>query len=181
MSSESGEVPPSGQPVSKKAAKKEAAKQEKLRRRMEEASISSASQADEQENDPLSGNYGDVPLSELQSKSEVDFPYTEVGSLAEHLKDQLVLVRGRAQTIRAVGKKMAFLVIRERGFTVQAVISEQADVVSRQMVKYAAALNKESIIDVEGIVSVPAEPIKGASQKVKSYNFMFFPRCSVTL
>ncbi|PKI31782.1 hypothetical protein CRG98_047821, partial [Punica granatum] len=164
-SSESAEAPA----VSKKAAKKEAAKAEKLRRRMEEASISisAAAQAAEQENDPLSANYGDAPLSELQSKSEVDFPYTEVGSLAEHLKDQVVLVRGRAQTIRAVGKKMAFLVVRERGFTVQVVVTEQADVVSRQMVKYVAALNRESIIDVEGIVSVPAEPIKGASQKVE--------------
>ncbi|KAK4755977.1 hypothetical protein SAY87_009734 [Trapa incisa] len=167
MSSESGEVPPSGQAASKKAAKKEAAKQEKLRRRMEEASNSSASQAAEQEDDPLSANYGDVPLSELQSKSEVDFPYTEVGSLADHLKDQVVLIRGRAQTIRAVGKKMAFIVVRERGFTVQAVASELADMVSHQMVKYVATLNRESIIDVEGIVSVPAEPIKGASQKVE--------------
>ncbi|KAK4798558.1 hypothetical protein SAY86_030884 [Trapa natans] len=167
MSSESGEVPPSGQAASKKAAKKEAAKQEKLRRRMEEASNSSASQAAEQEDDPLSANYGDVPLSELQSKSEVDFPYTEVGSLADHLKDQVALIRGRAQTIRAVGKKMAFIVVRERGFTVQAVASELADMVSRQMVKYVATLNRESIIDVEGIVSVPAEPIKGASQKVE--------------
>lgn len=160
-------MPASGQPVSKKAAKKEAAKQEKLRRRMEEASISAAFQAAEQESDALSANYGDVPLSELQSKSEVDFPYTEVGSLAEHLKGQLVLVRGRAQTIRAVGKKMAFLVVRERVFTIQAVVSEQAGVVSRQMVKYVAALSRESIIDVEGVVCVPAEPIKGASQKVK--------------
>ncbi|CDP04847.1 unnamed protein product [Coffea canephora] len=35
------------------------------------------------------------------------------------------------------------------------------------MVKYAAALSKESIIDVEGVVSVPKDPIKGASQQVE--------------
>ncbi|PKI31783.1 hypothetical protein CRG98_047822 [Punica granatum] len=117
------------------------------------------------DNDPLFANYGDIPLAELQSKSEVDFPYTEVGSLMEHLNDEVVLVRGRAQTIRGVGKKMAFVVVRERGFTVQAVVSEQAGLVSPQMVKYVASLNRESIIDVEGILTVPSDPIKGASQK----------------
>lgn len=161
----------SGQPsISKKAAKKEAAKQEKQRRRMDELNLSSASQT--LEHDPLAANYGDVPLLELQSKVEVDFPYTAVEGLTEELKDKPVLVRGRAQTIRAVGKKMAFVVVREKGFTVQCVVTEQPEFVSRQMVKFVASLSRESIIDVEGIISVPAEPIKGASQKVIYFALM---------
>ena len=59
---------------------------------------------------------------------------------------------------------MAFLVIRESGFTVQV----QPDTVSPQMVKYATALSRESIVDVEGLVSVPTASIKGATQQVST-------------
>ncbi|CAK9317422.1 unnamed protein product [Citrullus colocynthis] len=157
----------SSKAVSKKAAKKEAAKQEKLRRRQEaatEAAISSLNVED----DPLSANYGDVPLSDLQSKVAKDIEnWTQVGSLTGELKDKYVILRGRIQTIRAVGKKMAFLVVRERGFTVQCVVSEQPELVSRQMVKYVDGLSRESIVDVEGVVSVPNVAIKGATQQVE--------------
>jgi aspartyl-tRNA synthetase len=62
---------------------------------------------------------------------------------------------------------MAFLVIRENGFTVQCLVQAQPDLVSPQMVKFAAALSRESIVDVEGVVSIPAAPIKGATQQVE--------------
>ncbi|KAG7024493.1 Aspartate--tRNA ligase 2, cytoplasmic [Cucurbita argyrosperma subsp. argyrosperma] len=153
--------------VSKKAAKKEAAKLEKLRRRQEaaaEAAISSLNVED----DPLSANYGDVPLSDLQSKEAKDVAnWTQVGSLTGELKEKYVILRGRIQTIRAVAKKMAFLVVREKGFTVQCVVSEQPELVSRQMVKYVVGLSRESIVDVEGVVSVPNVAIKGATQQVE--------------
>ncbi|KAL3731016.1 hypothetical protein ACJRO7_011104 [Eucalyptus globulus] len=97
---------------------------------------------EEEEQDPLAVNYGEVPLPDLQS----------------------VLVRGRAQAIRAVGKKMAFVAVRERGFTVQCVVTEQEGSVSRQMVKFVASLNRESIVDVRGTLTLPSSPMKGASQ-----------------
>ncbi|KAG6608188.1 Aspartate--tRNA ligase 2, cytoplasmic, partial [Cucurbita argyrosperma subsp. sororia] len=153
--------------VSKKAAKKEAAKQEKLRRRQEAAAEVAISSLDV-EDDPLSANYGDVPLSNLQSKEAKNIEnWTQVGSLTGELKDKYVLLRGRVQTIRAVAKKMAFLVVREKGFTVQCVVSEQPELVSRQMVKYVVGLSRESIVDVEGVVSVPNVAIKGATQQVE--------------
>ncbi|XP_022981999.1 aspartate--tRNA ligase 2, cytoplasmic-like [Cucurbita maxima] len=153
--------------VSKKAAKKEAAKQEKLRRRQEAAAEVSISSLDV-EDDPLSANYGDVPLSNLQSKEAKNIDnWTQVGSLTGELKDKYVLLRGRVQTIRAVAKKMAFLVVREKGFTVQCVVSEQPELLSRQMVKYVVGLSRESIVDVEGVVSVPNVAIKGATQQVE--------------
>ncbi|XP_054799386.1 aspartate--tRNA ligase 2, cytoplasmic [Prosopis cineraria] len=181
MSSESQEptVPPqSEQPdhddeesksTSKKAAKKEAAKQEKLRRRQEAAlAAATSSLSVDSEEDPLAVNYGDVPLLELQSKTVANISdWTKVEVLNNLLEGKWVLIRGRAQTIRAVGKKMAFLVIRENGFTVQCVVQVQPNQVSPQMVKYAAALSRESIVDIEGVVSVPATPIKGASQQVE--------------
>ncbi|CAB4277080.1 unnamed protein product [Prunus armeniaca] len=62
---------------------------------------------------------------------------------------------------------MAFVVVRERWFTVQCVVTVQPDTVSRQMVKYVAGLSRESVIDVEGFVSVPSVEIKGTTQQVE--------------
>lgn len=166
---------------SKKAAKKEAAKQEKLRRRQEASLASAAQSLSVEEDDPLSSNYCDVPLSELQSKVAADVrEWTEVGALTEGLRERYVLLRGRAQAIRAVGKNMAFLVVREKGFTVQCVVTAQPDTVSRQMVKYAAGLSRESIVDIEGVVSVPTVPIKGATQQVSYRCSVFIYECSHT-
>ncbi|XP_038899520.1 aspartate--tRNA ligase 2, cytoplasmic [Benincasa hispida] len=166
-----GEPPSAGdessKAVSKKAAKKEAAKQEKLRRRQEAAAESGISSLNV-EDDLLASNYGDVPLSDLQSKEAKDIEnWTQVGALTAELKDKYVILRGRIQTIRAVGKKMSFLVVREKGFTVQCVVSEQPELVSRQMVKYVDGLSRESIVDVEGVVSLPNVAIKGATQQVE--------------
>ncbi|XP_044472368.1 aspartate--tRNA ligase 2, cytoplasmic-like [Mangifera indica] len=163
--------------VSKKAAKKEAAKLEKLRRRQEAAASSAMSSLAVEDEGPLANNYGDVPLDELQS---VDNPeagkwsaavygknWTEVGSLTDSLKDQEVLIRGRVHTTRPVSGKLTFLVVRERGFTVQCVVTLNPDYISRQMVKYVASLSRESIVDIIGAVSVPGVAIKGATQQVE--------------
>lgn len=156
-----------GAPQSKKAAKKEAAKLEKQRRREERsAAEAAAAGGSADDSDPLAANYGDVPLQDLQSKAITGRKWTQICDLTAELKDQEVLVRGRAQTIRAVSKKMAFLVIREKGFTVQCVLSVAPELVSPQMVKFATGLSRESYVDIEGIVSVPMESIKGASQQV---------------
>ncbi|KAK9997251.1 hypothetical protein SO802_021937 [Lithocarpus litseifolius] len=69
--------------------------------------------------DPLAKNYGDVPILDLQSKVTPGTKvWTEIGKLAEPLKEQYVLVRGCVQRICAKGKT-AFMVLREIGFTVQ--------------------------------------------------------------
>ncbi|CAM8910170.1 unnamed protein product [Rhodiola kirilowii] len=156
--------------ISKSAAKKEAAKKEKERRKAEAVAAAAATAGVNTmsvENDPLAANYGNVAFTDLQSKEVTGRKWTEIGSLNESLKGQMVLVRGRAQTIRAVGKKMAFVVVRERGATVQCVVTVKPDEVSLQMVKFVNALSRESHVDIEGVVSVPDVAIKGASQQVE--------------
>ncbi|KAH0670447.1 hypothetical protein KY290_025870 [Solanum tuberosum] len=153
---------------SNKISKKEAAKLERQRRRQEAAAAAAAtavSIVSIEESDPLSGNYGDVELNDLQSKAVTGRKWTEVGSVTPEMKDQVVLIRGRVQTIRPVGKKIAFVVVRERGFTVQCVLTVKPELVSSQMVKYATSLSKESIVDVEGVVTIPEKPITGATQQ----------------
>lgn len=150
---------------SNKISKKEAAKLERQRRRQEAAAAASVSTVSIEESDPLSGNYGDVELNDLQSKAVTGRKWTEVGSISPEMKDQVVLIRGRVQTIRPVGKKIAFVVVRERGFTVQCVLTVKPELVSPQMVKYATSLSKESIVDVEGVVTIPEKPITGSTQQ----------------
>ncbi|KAL0447616.1 UNVERIFIED_CONTAM: Aspartate--tRNA ligase 2, cytoplasmic [Sesamum latifolium] len=160
---------PSEENPEKKLSKKELAKLERQRKRQEAAAAASAaagvSAVTLEAEDPLAENYGEIPLIDLQSKEISGKKWTEVKDLTNELKDQVVLIRGRAQAIRAVGKKMAFLVVRERGFTVQCVLTVAQDVVSPQMVKFATSLSRESIVDVEGVISVPTQPITGASQQ----------------
>ncbi|KAK4490885.1 hypothetical protein RD792_001600 [Penstemon davidsonii] len=152
----------------KKLSKKELAKLERQRKRQEAAAAASAISAVKiDEDDPLAANYGEIPLNDLQSKEISGKKWTKVEQLNSELKDQVVLVRGRAQAIRAVGKKMAFVVVRKRGFTVQCVLTVAPDLVSPQMVKFATSLSRESIVDIEGVISVPGQAITGASQQVE--------------
>lgn len=96
-----------------------------------------------------------------------------MGELCAEMKDKSVLIRGAAQVIRPVSKKMAFLVIRQSMSTVQCVLVVSKDLVSPQMVRFATSLSKESIVDVEGVISVPNEPIKGTTQQVLSLFLLF--------
>lgn len=153
----------------KKPSKKDLAKAERLRKKQELAAASATagvSSVSIDEPDPLAAKYGDIPLSELQSKSIATNQWTEIGSLDENSKDSSVVVRGRVHSIRAVSKKMVFVVVREKGFTVQCVLTVKQDVVSLQMVKFVTNLNKESFVDVHGIVSVPVSPLKATTQQV---------------
>lgn len=82
-------------------------KLEKLRRSLEQEEAAAAAAACARSalrEDLLALNYGDVPLSELQSKT--------IAAIKDIL-DEGPLIRGQAQTIRAVGKNMAFIVVRE--------------------------------------------------------------------
>ncbi|EPS57914.1 hypothetical protein M569_16902, partial [Genlisea aurea] len=161
-------APAAAEGSDKKLSKKDIAKLERQRKRQEAAAVAGAlSAVTIEDEDPLSENYGDVLLNDLQSKEISGKKWTDIKNLNDRLKDQPVLIRGRAQTIRAKGKKIAFVVVRERGFTVQCVLNAADDGVSPQMVKFAAAISRESIVDVEGVVSVPENPIKGTTQQVE--------------
>jgi lysyl-tRNA synthetase class II len=115
--------------------------------------------------DPLAANYGDVELKSLQSVKQTGRVWTKVAKLVPDLDEQTVLIRGRAQTVRGKGN-LGFIVVREAGCTVQCVASVKENVISKQMVKYIGSLNKESIIDVEGVVQIPPNPIAGCTQQV---------------
>lgn len=155
--------------ISKKQQKKDARKSEKA----EKAAASQRQTQQQQQpqaeaDDPFAANYGDVPVEEIQSKAISGRVWTDVGDLGEADAGRSVLIRGAAQAMRPVSKKMAFLVMRQSMSTVQCVLVATAEAgVSTQMVRFATSLSKESIVDVEGVVSVPKEPLKATTQQVE--------------
>ena len=112
--------------------------------------------------DPLQDLYGDLPL--IQSSRRSGRAWREVKSLSEKEAGSTVLVRARVDTVRGGGKS-CFMVLRQRTSTIQLVVmaDEAGEKCSRTMVKYAAALSKESVVDVEAEVSVPEKPVASCS------------------
>jgi aspartyl-tRNA synthetase len=151
--------------LSKKQQKKDAKKAEKAAQRQQQQQ---QQQQPADAEDPFAANYGDVPVEEIQSKVVSGRSWAKIGDLDGSAAGRSVLIRGATQAIRPVSKKMAFVVLRQSMSTVQCVLVASADAgVSTQMVRFATALSKESIVDVEGVVSLPKEPLKATTQQVR--------------
>ncbi|XP_075226292.1 aspartyl-tRNA synthetase [Lycorma delicatula] len=135
---------------------KEALKAEKKSRKSQEVPANEV-----QPEDISVGKYGTLGL--IQSTEKLDRKFTDVKELDVELKDHLVWVRGRLHTSRAKGKQ-CFIVIRQQQYTIQGIVAVN-DVVSKQMVKFASNVTKESIIDVYASVQVVKVEIESCSQK----------------
>eukprot|EP00270_Netrium_digitus_P000814 TRINITY_DN10917_c0_g1_i1.p1 TRINITY_DN10917_c0_g1~~TRINITY_DN10917_c0_g1_i1.p1 ORF type:complete len:564 (+),score=157.70 TRINITY_DN10917_c0_g1_i1:76-1692(+) len=157
----------SGKSAAKKDAKAEK-KAERLAARQAQANAAAAKEDD----DPLAGNYGDVPFADVQSRQISGRKWTKVADADPSHSGQVILVRGRVHNVRAKGK-MGFLIIREGGATIQCVLSV-GERVSKGMVKYVGGLSKESVVDVEGEVVVPELPIESTTQKVELHVLKVF-------
>eukprot|EP01041_Mallomonas_annulata_P002726 gene2726-5372_t len=105
--------------------------------------------------------FGDLPL--IRSTDMTEKAYKNISELTEDRVGQNVWIRGRVATSRAVGKG-CFVVIRQNIHTVQGVMF-QGEKVSKAMVKYAASIPLESVIDVLAEITVPDIPIQGTSVK----------------
>jgi len=83
-------------------------------------------------------------------------------NLDSKLVDQNVILRARIHNIRVKGN-LAFLVLRKGFATVQAVAAK-SETISKDFLKYLGAVPRESILDIYGKVTKPAEEIKSCSQ-----------------
>merc|ERR1719356_173712 len=97
------------------------------------------------------------------SKERLTTVVTHVKELGLKLNGKVVTVRGRLHTSRAKGKQ-CFIVLRQQAASVQCLIYVSENV-SKQMVKFAAHISKESIIDVEAVVTKVEEKIESCSQQ----------------
>ncbi|XP_066299678.1 aspartate--tRNA ligase, cytoplasmic-like [Branchiostoma lanceolatum] len=158
------EVPlgPDGKPLSKKALKKQQKDAEKAAKKAQRQA-QQAAEADTQVTEDFSKDrYGNMAM--LQSTEKPDRRLVRVEELTPSLAGETVWVRARMHTSRAKGKQ-CFLVLRQQQFNVQALAFVNDKTVSKQMVKFAANITKESIIDVEGVVQKVAQPVESCTQR----------------
>jgi aspartyl-tRNA synthetase len=105
--------------------------------------------------------YGKEPLNQSQSRPRR--PRTKIAALNPNMDGEEVLIRARVQASRAQGNKMVFLNLRQQTDSVQALIIVTPEKISKQMVKWAAGLQTESIVLVEATVKKSPELIQSAS------------------
>lgn len=84
---------------------------------------------------------GAVPVSMEQCTSSCE------------LVNQRVSLRARLQTSRGTSKH-AFIVLRSSFYTMQGIVSSENVAVSKMMVKFAGSLNRESVVQVEGVLKL---------------------------
>jgi aspartyl-tRNA synthetase len=153
---------PPNQPK-KQAAEKAARAAENAARETAQRGVKQAAPTQADPDDPLKEKYGDPKL--VQSTAVTGRTWLPLSALTPQLAESspTVLVRARLANVRGKGKS-AFLVLRERTETVQAVMFADDETVSRGMVRYASAIPKESIVDVEGVLVAAKEPIASCTQ-----------------
>jgi aspartyl-tRNA synthetase len=156
---------------SKKDLNKEKRKAEKMAKRAEAKGDSEPAQAApsaSEESSEFSHLYGDYPI--IQSTTITDKIFKDVSSLTEDHAGFKVWVRARLHASRAVGKG-CFVVLRQQIDTVQAVMFQGASV-PKEMVKYAASLPLESVVDILAEITVPEVPIQSTTIKNLELNVL---------
>ncbi|KAJ6092749.1 Aspartate--tRNA ligase cytoplasmic [Penicillium sp. IBT 16267x] len=142
--------------ASKNAAKKAAKEKAKAEKAAARAAQEKAQAAAQEANDTAKDLYGPLPETEDVISS------TRFSQLTEDSYEKEVTVIARVDNARVQSAKLAFLMLRQQGQKVQAVIAA-AEPISRQMIKYTGGLNVNSIIQVTGIVKKPEIPISSAT------------------
>ncbi|KAH3901658.1 probable Aspartate--tRNA ligase, cytoplasmic [Saccharomycodes ludwigii] len=161
-----------GKPLSKKALKKLAKEQEKLKKKQERAKQLEEEKKQRELQDALSDyakeNYGKSPLIQSTTKSGLKrwkFSELKEGANAPGVHDgQEIVFRARVQTTRQQGSTLTFLTFRQQQELIQGLVKVDKTNVSKQMVKWCANINGESIVVVHGLVKkVSGEPIKSCT------------------
>lgn len=163
----SEELNPDGTPLSDKQRRKRAEKAEKERIKAEKAARLAAEQAARQAADVdfATENYGVLPMNCSQErKNEQLFAIEDIHPDKD---GQPITLLARLQTSRLPSAKLAFLTFRNGVHCVQATLAVTPEKISRQMVKWAAAVTPESIVRVEGIISKVPKPVESPSVTVK--------------
>lgn len=140
----------------------------KAARRAETLAKQEAQKSAKTEEDFASDKYGKSPL--VMSASRSGRTWEAVQTLTAARAGETVLVRARVQTTRLQGNKMCFITLRQRQETVQAIACVDGEHVSKAMVAWMGALNRECIVDVQGTLTVPAEPVKSCTVSAVELN-----------
>ena len=137
------------QKEAEKAAKKAAAKAEDEKKR--------AAQQASADEDIAKDNYGPLPENN-------DAEVTHLKNIGEEHSDKVVNVIVRVHNSRGQSAKLAFLMLRQQGKTIQSVVAA-GDEVSKQMVKWAVGISVNSIVRVTALVKKTPAPVESATIK----------------
>ncbi|EEH34068.2 aspartyl-tRNA synthetase [Paracoccidioides lutzii Pb01] len=153
-----GSQPPAGEavPPSKSALKKAAKEKEKAEKAAKRAAQEKAAAQVTQAADFSKHLYGPIP-----DGADV-VQITNIADLSEELFEKEVTVVARADNARVQSAKLAFLMLRQQGKKVQAVVSASEEI-SRPMVKWIGGTNVNSIVQVTGIVKKAEIPVTSAT------------------
>ncbi|BET02279.1 Aspartyl-tRNA synthetase [Nesidiocoris tenuis] len=150
--------------LSKKAQKKLAKDAQKAAKKTEKAAAQVQPEKDEV--DVSVGRYGNLPMIRSSRGGEFERLYgrsfAHVKELDAKLANKDVWVRVRLQTSRAKGKQ-CFVVLREQSSTIQGILAV-SDKISKQFVKFASTINKESILDVFASLTTVPKKIESCTQ-----------------
>ncbi|KAG5497815.1 hypothetical protein GH5_02605 [Leishmania sp. Ghana 2012 LV757] len=104
--------------------------------------------------------FGAAPM--VQSTTYKSRRYVPVADLSHpELRDKTVLIRARVSTTRKKGK-VAFMVLRDGGDSVQAMVAVEGDV-PKEMIDFIGQIPSESVVDVEATVCEAEKPITSTS------------------
>lgn len=149
-----------------KKIKEEKKKQQKLEKEAKEkAKLEAAKKASEGQIKVLPIDteevYGDLEM--IQSFTHQKFTFTEIEQLDEALVGKQVRVRARVHNSRAQGN-LVFVTLRKGMASCQAVAAK-SDAIPKEMLKYMTHVSRESIVDVEGEITLAREEIHACTQK----------------
>ncbi|PTU25123.1 hypothetical protein P175DRAFT_0554374 [Aspergillus ochraceoroseus IBT 24754] len=142
--------------ISKSALKKLAKEKAKAEKAAQRAAQEKAQAAAAEASDTAKHLYGPMP------DSEDVLACTRFSNINDEQYEKEITVVARVDNARVQSAKLAFLMLRQQGQKIQAVIAA-AEPISRQMVKYTGGLNVNSIVQVTGIVKKPEVPIASAT------------------
>eukprot|EP01102_Stenamoeba_stenopodia_P012445 TRINITY_DN3941_c0_g1_i1.p1 TRINITY_DN3941_c0_g1~~TRINITY_DN3941_c0_g1_i1.p1 ORF type:complete len:607 (+),score=209.55 TRINITY_DN3941_c0_g1_i1:94-1821(+) len=153
-------APTTGDENTKSAEPLSAAKQKKLaRQQQKEANRAKRGQAQQKATE--GENFGKLPL--IQSQKRTGRVYTPVRDANESLADKTIWIRARLQTCRGKGN-LIFLVLRQGPYSLQAVAAK-SETITKDFLKFLTGINKESIVDVEGQITIPKDKIESVTQQ----------------
>ena len=103
--------------------------------------------------------FGD--LGTIQSQMVEDLVYVDLKHITKEHENKTIWVRTRMQNSRITGK-LAFLVLRQRMSSMQAVASV-SETTCVDMIRFLKTISKESIVDIKGVVTAVEKPVEGCS------------------
>ena len=148
---------------SKNALKKAAKEAEKAKKKAEQAKVREEElqlrQRQEAASDFATSNYGEQLSTSVTGSRDEWIQLTKV----DERVDRLCVFRCAIENARIQSTKLAFLTGGQGLQTIQVVVAEDGENVSRQMVKFAGDIPSESLCVIHGIVKRTNEKINSAT------------------